>query len=141
MNKKPISIYFHWPFCVSKCPYCDFNTHIQRKIDQKEWEYALKVELNYFIKNILSNNNENYYLRSIFFGGGTPSLMDPKVIRKLIDYCKEKFQLLDPYTDPEITLEANPSSILKAGCHSFDSSTLVSYCDIDRPNRHVLGKN
>ena len=80
---KPISIYIHWPFCVSKCPYCDFNSHIQETVDHKKWGQALMFELEYLVNNYLIEDLNQYYLKSIFFGGGTPSLMNTFNIRKI----------------------------------------------------------
>ena len=69
-----ISLYIHWPFCVSKCPYCDFNSHVSEKpIEEARWRRALLTELDHF-----ANKSVNGQLVSIFFGGGTPSTMAPK---------------------------------------------------------------
>ena len=108
---KPISIYIHWPFCVSKCPYCDFNSHIQRTVDHKQWGKALLVELRYLICTYFMGNQNHYYLKSIFFGGGTPSLMAPFNVRKIIEECKQHFPNTEYVKNIEITMEANPSSI------------------------------
>ena len=91
MIKKPVSIYIHWPFCTSKCPYCDFNSHIKQSIDHNKWLIAIKTELNYFVEKFLSKNAYKHYLKSIFFGGGTPSLMEPFVIKGIINECKRLF--------------------------------------------------
>jgi putative oxygen-independent coproporphyrinogen III oxidase len=99
----PISLYIHWPFCVSKCPYCDFNSHVREKIDQNAWCDALLVDLRHE-----AALRPNAQLASIFFGGGTPSLMDPKSVATLIDTATALWR---PTTDIEITLEANPSSV------------------------------
>ena len=77
----PISIYIHWPFCTSKCPYCDFNSHIQKNINHQEWGKGLVSELNYLTRTYFSNNLDKYYLKSIFFGGGTPSLIEPTILK------------------------------------------------------------
>ena len=90
MIKRNISIYVHWPFCTSKCPYCDFNSHIKRRIDDNEWGLALTTELNYLFKRYFEKKG-NYTLKSIFFGGGTPSLMDPVIIKKIIKASKNLF--------------------------------------------------
>ena len=119
MNRKPISIYIHWPFCESKCPYCDFNSHIQKTIDHSEWLNAIKAELNYLVEKFLFKNLSKYYLRSIFFGGGTPSLMEPFVIKEVIKKCKELFCYNILNKEIEITLEANPASIFKIRLKEF----------------------
>ena len=66
MRKKDISIYIHWPFCTSKCPYCDFNSHIKRVIDNNEWGLALTTELHYLFEKYFKEK-ENHALKSIFF--------------------------------------------------------------------------
>lgn len=95
-------IYIHWPFCLSLCPYCDFNSHIASTIDHSSWLRAYKCELDQN-KELLKDEN----ISSIFFGGGTPSLMDPVIIRGIIDHIGSIAQL---DKNIEITLEANPTS-------------------------------
>ena len=112
MIKKPVSIYIHWPFCTSKCPYCDFNSHIKQSIDHNDWLIAIKAELNYLLENFLFRSSYKYYLKSIFFGGGTPSLMEPFVIKGIINECERLFYN-EPNKEVEITLEANPGSIFR----------------------------
>jgi putative oxygen-independent coproporphyrinogen III oxidase len=94
------ALYIHWPFCLSKCPYCDFNSHVREKVDQSRWKHALLTEL--------ENSATDDHLSSIFFGGGTPSLMDPETVGALIEKAKSLFK-----TDEnlEVTLEANPSTV------------------------------
>jgi len=99
---QPISVYIHWPFCLSLCPYCDFNSHIASTIDHDLWLNAYKQEINYF-KEKLSGRQ----IQSIFFGGGTPSLMRPKTVKSIIDLLSN-IGLISSTT--EITLEANPTS-------------------------------
>ena len=97
-----ISIYIHWPFCLSLCPYCDFNSHIATSINHHRWLKAYKTELDYFEPMI-----KNKKVKSVFFGGGTPSLMEPFVVQGIID----KISSLSVISDScEITLEANPTS-------------------------------
>ena len=76
-------LYVHWPFCVSKCPYCDFNSHVVDRIDQNAWADAYLRELSYF-----AGQTPNRKLTSIFFGGGTPSLMDPATTHAVIAAAK-----------------------------------------------------
>ena len=97
-----ISLYIHWPFCLSLCPYCDFNSHVTNSIDHDEWLSAYKKEIDYFANKIKGRE-----VRSIFFGGGTPSLMKPYVVDKIITKISTLGTLSD---DIEITLEANPTS-------------------------------
>ncbi|MCF8467752.1 MAG: radical SAM family heme chaperone HemW [Sneathiella sp.] len=96
-------LYFHWPFCRKKCPYCDFNSHVRETVDQLRWTKALLAELSWFAGQITSKP-----LTSIFFGGGTPSLMSPETVAALIDGARRHFAFTD---DIEITLEANPTSV------------------------------
>ena len=99
---KPLSVYIHWPFCLSLCPYCDFNSHVSTSINHNTWLEAYKKELSYFADRIAKRP-----IRSIFFGGGTPSLMEPNTILGIITAIS-KIAIVDKNT--EITLEANPTS-------------------------------
>jgi putative oxygen-independent coproporphyrinogen III oxidase len=98
-----LALYIHWPFCVSKCPYCDFNSHVRDRVDQQTWRKALLADLAY--EAALTPGRT---LTSIFFGGGTPSLMPPETVAALIDAAAGHWRLAP---DTEITLEANPSSV------------------------------
>ncbi len=99
----PLSLYIHWPFCLAKCPYCDFNSHVRDAVDGSDWQRALLAELDRFAGQIGRRR-----LASIFFGGGTPSLMEPAIVAALIDRATEHWS---PAADIEITLEANPTSV------------------------------
>src|SRR5947209_2886650 len=98
-----IALYVHWPFCVSKCPYCDFNSHVRAEIDQSAWREALISDLAHEAALLPGRR-----LTSIFFGGGTPSLMDPATVEALIGAATAHWSAAD---DIEITLEANPNSV------------------------------
>lgn len=98
-----ISLYIHWPFCKSKCPYCDFNSHVRDSIDQESMITAYKTEIDYF-NEILSTRT----IDTIFFGGGTPSLAYPKVIYEIINHIHSNYKISEKI---EITMEANPTSI------------------------------
>jgi oxygen-independent coproporphyrinogen-3 oxidase len=98
-----LALYIHWPFCVSKCPYCDFNSHVRDNVDQAAWRTALLKDLAYEAGELPKRK-----LTSIFFGGGTPSLMPPETVAALIDAAAGHWEIAD---DIEITLEANPSSV------------------------------
>jgi oxygen-independent coproporphyrinogen-3 oxidase len=100
---EPLALYVHWPFCVSKCPYCDFNSHVRSQIDQDEWREALLADLAHEARLLPARR-----LTSIFFGGGTPSLMEPKTVAALIDAARGHWPAAG---DIEITLEANPNSV------------------------------
>ncbi len=99
----PLALYIHWPFCLTKCPYCDFNSHVRDAIPQARFAAALRAELAWEAARLGRRP-----LGSIFFGGGTPSLMDPGTAAALIDDAR---RLFDPAPDLEITLEANPTSV------------------------------
>ena len=99
---EPLALYIHWPFCVSKCPYCDFNSHVRSSVDQDEWRDALLADLAHEAARLAGHR-----LTSIFFGGGTPSLMEPATVETLIAAARAHWPAAD---DLEITLEANPNS-------------------------------
>jgi oxygen-independent coproporphyrinogen-3 oxidase len=99
----PLALYIHWPFCVSKCPYCDFNSHVRDTVDDTAWCAALLADMAY--EAALTPGRK---LTSIFFGGGTPSLMPPSTVAVLIDAAERHWGFAD---NIEITLEANPSSV------------------------------
>ena len=102
-----LSLYVHWPYCEAKCPYCDFNSHVNEEVNEKDWIKSYKNQL-LTMKDELIKNNINFKdLSTVFFGGGTPSLMPLKIIESIIDISKEIFGFKK---DIEITLEANPSS-------------------------------
>ncbi|NOD84640.1 radical SAM family heme chaperone HemW [Ruegeria sp. HKCCD6119] len=96
-------LYVHWPFCEAKCPYCDFNSHVSKNIDQKQWLRAYLSEL----KRSAAETPDRV-LNTIFFGGGTPSLMAPETVAAVIDTARALWR---PANDMEITLEANPGSV------------------------------
>jgi oxygen-independent coproporphyrinogen-3 oxidase len=100
---EPFALYVHWPFCVSKCPYCDFNSHVRETVDQAAWRTALLADLANEAAMLPGRT-----LGSIFFGGGTPSLMPPETVAAIIDAAAGHWRVAD---DVEITLEANPSSV------------------------------
>lgn len=106
-----LALYLHWPFCLAKCPYCDFNSHVRERIDQARFAAALRTELAWEAARLGRRR-----LTSIFFGGGTPSLMDPATVAALIDDAARWF---DPVPSIEITLEANPTSVEAARLADF----------------------
>ena len=99
----PLALYIHWPFCVSKCPYCDFNSHVRETVDDDAWRATLLADMAY--EAALTPGRK---LTSIFFGGGTPSLMPSSTVAALIDAAAQHWGFAD---NIEITLEANPSSV------------------------------
>ena len=131
MTDEPLALYVHWPFCVSKCPYCDFNSHVRAQIDQDAWRKALLADLAHEARLLPGRK-----LSSIFFGGGTPSLMEPATAEAIIAAATSHWA---PNDRIEITLEANPSSVeadrfadlaaagvnrLSLGLQSFDDAAL-----------------
>lgn len=106
-----LALYVHWPFCVTKCPYCDFNSHVREKIDQTAWCAALLADLRFE-----AARTAEHRLVSIFFGGGTPSLMPPATVAAVI---REAHDLWPAVEALEITLEANPSSVEAARFADF----------------------
>lgn len=126
-----LALYFHWPFCLAKCPYCDFNSHVRPVLPQAEMLAALKAELAWEAARLGPRS-----VRSIFFGGGTPSLMAPESVAALIEQVQQLFTLVP---EAEITLEANPTSVeagrftayraagvnrISIGVQSFDEEAL-----------------
>ena len=99
----PIAVYVHWPFCESKCPYCDFNSHVREAINADAFRTAYLKELDHF-----AGQMPPAACASIFFGGGTPSLMPPAVVAEIITRIRT---LWPSDQEPEVTLEANPSSV------------------------------
>ena len=96
-------LYVHWPFCASKCPYCDFNSHVTANIDQRKWAQAYRDDL-----ALTGAEAPGRVLNSIFFGGGTPSLMEPETVAAVIEAARSHWPFAN---DIEITLEANPTSV------------------------------
>ena len=106
-----LALYVHWPFCLAKCPYCDFNSHVREAIPAARHGAALVREL-----ETLAARVGRRRLASIFFGGGTPSLMAPAVLAALIECARALFEAAD---DLEVTLEANPTSVEAGKLRAF----------------------
>lgn len=96
-------LYLHWPFCASKCPYCDFNSHVAAEIDQARWQRAYLSEI-----ARVGALTQGRVLNSVFFGGGTPSLMQPELVSAILDMVRATWPCAN---DLEVTLEANPGSV------------------------------
>ncbi|WP_448586152.1 radical SAM family heme chaperone HemW [Thermaurantiacus sp.] len=105
-SHRPLALYVHWPFCVTKCPYCDFNSHVRVEVDEADWRRALLAELRHE-----AAATPGHRLASIFFGGGTPSLMAPATVAAVIETAVGLWGADD---DLEVSLEANPSSVEQA---------------------------
>ncbi len=107
-----MGVYIHWPFCNSRCPYCDFNTYVRRQdFDEGLWADAYIRALDYYAEKLPDKK-----IVSIFFGGGTPSLMSPDLVGSMIDHVRGRWSVVD---DIEITLEANPTSVENAKMQGF----------------------
>ncbi|WP_299372367.1 radical SAM family heme chaperone HemW [uncultured Tateyamaria sp.] len=96
-------LYVHWPFCAAKCPYCDFNSHVTRSVDHAAWCAALVSEV-----HKIGAETRGRTLNSVFFGGGTPSLMDPRTVDAILAAVHQTWPTAN---DLEVTLEANPTSV------------------------------
>lgn len=131
--RRGFGLYVHWPFCVSKCPYCDFNSHVRASIDTARWHVAYQAELAHYAAAGIGAGEK---ITSVFFGGGTPSLMPPETVAGILEAARWHWGFAD---DVEITLEANPNSAeagkfadfaaagvnrLSIGVQSFDEAVL-----------------
>ena len=102
-ERKGFGLYVHWPFCQAKCPYCDFNSHVVADVQQNLWRNALVSEIERY-----ANEVDSPVLDSIFFGGGTPSLMPAETVGAIIEAARKHWPASN---EIEITLEANPTSV------------------------------
>ena len=131
-----LALYIHWPFCVSKCPYCDFNSHVRETTDQAAWLDALLADMAYEAGQIGGRP-----LTSIFFGGGTPSLMPPATVAALISAADLHWGFAP---DIEITLEANPSSVEAARFADLAAAGVnrvsLGLQSLDNEVLHLLGR-
>jgi len=107
-------IYIHWPFCLSKCPYCDFNSHVRESVNHTVWKAALLSELRH-----AAQLTPDRSVQSIFFGGGTPSLMAPDTVAAIIDEVAKLWRIGN---NIEITLEANPTSVESGKFADFNAA-------------------
>ncbi|WP_374655919.1 radical SAM family heme chaperone HemW [Dongia sp.] len=110
-DPRGFGIYIHWPFCKAKCPYCDFNSHVRERIEEEAWRASYLKELAHYAALTPGRT-----VSSIFFGGGTPSLMDPATTEAVIDAVARAWRVAN---DVEITLEANPTSVEGAKLNGF----------------------
>ena len=113
-NEAGFGLYIHWPFCQSKCPYCDFNSHVAERIDQTRWLKAYLAEI-----DRVGQQTAGLRLQSVFFGGGTPSLMDPETVFASLDRVRATWVVAN---DWEVTLEANPGSAEAGKFRTFRSA-------------------
>ncbi len=96
-------LYLHWPFCLAKCPYCDFNSHVASHVDQARWKAAFLSEIKRY--GVITKGRT---LNTVFFGGGTPSLMDPDLVHAMLEEVRATWRVSNSF---EVTLEANPTSV------------------------------
>ena len=108
---EPLAVYIHWPFCRSKCPYCDFNSHVRDRVDAARWKQALLADLDHHAELVPGRE-----VGSVFFGGGTPSLMSPETVATLLERVRACWTVTP---DIEVTLEANPNSAEAARFRAF----------------------
>ncbi len=132
-----LALYVHWPFCLSKCPYCDFNSHVRDQIDQRRFAAALRRELATEAARL-----GRRHVTSIFFGGGTPSLMEPSTVALLLE---DAARLFDMSPETEITLEANPTSIEAGRLADFRSAGVnrvsIGIQSLNDPDLRALGRH
>jgi putative oxygen-independent coproporphyrinogen III oxidase len=136
-----LGLYIHWPFCASKCPYCDFNSHVQKDVDVAEWREAFLSELRYMADIYETKAAAPAMLHSVFFGGGTPSLMPVSIISDILDNIGKLFTLAP---NLEITAEANPSSTETKQLTSFKTAGInrisIGAQSLNPKTLHFLGR-
>lgn len=104
-------IYIHWPFCKSKCPYCDFNSHVSDRIDHNQWKSSYLKEIDYW-----ASLTQGRVVDTVFFGGGTPSLMKAETVADILAHIQKRWRVANNW---EVTLEANPTSFETSKFHDF----------------------
>jgi len=113
-TKSPLALYIHWPFCKSRCPYCDFNSHVRERVNHHEWKAAYLEEMRFYREKTGPRR-----IASVFFGGGTPSLMEPATVAAVI---AEADALWGLPSGAEVTLEANPTSVEAGKLRGFKNA-------------------
>ena len=103
MSRSSMSLYIHWPFCNIKCPYCDFNSYKKEETNQSHWLKAYLKALEFWASRL-----DKREISSVFFGGGTPSLLDPEFVAMVLEKTDSLWGI---NSDCEITIEANPNSV------------------------------
>jgi putative oxygen-independent coproporphyrinogen III oxidase len=136
MVTEPLAVYIHWPFCRSKCPYCDFNSHVREGVDAVRWTQVLMRDIEHHAE--LTGGRA---VGSVFFGGGTPSLMPPETVEKLLDRVRLHWAVMP---DVEITLEANPNSAEADRFRAFAAAGVnrlsLGVQALDPAALHLLGR-
>jgi oxygen-independent coproporphyrinogen-3 oxidase len=135
-SEEPLAVYIHWPFCRSKCPYCDFNSHVRDGVEAARWTRALLADLDHH--TALAPGRE---VGSVFFGGGTPSLMPPETVAALLDRVRQHWRVRPDF---EVTLEANPNSSEAARFRAFAAAGVnrlsLGVQALDPAALHMLGR-
>lgn len=135
-KKAGFGVYVHWPFCAAKCPYCDFNSHVRNKIDQSAWAKALVTEI-----ERTAERTPDRTVNTIFFGGGTPSLMEPETVDAIITSISSNWQLS---STAEISLEANPTSVEATRFSGFSDAGVnrvsMGIQSLNDPDLKALGR-
>ncbi len=136
MSGDGLAVYVHWPFCRSKCPYCDFNSHVRERVDHARWRSALLAELDHY-----AASTGGRMATSVFFGGGTPSLMESQTVAAVIDRVSRHWRVA---RDVEITLEANPNSAEQSRFAAFRAAGVnrlsLGVQALDDASLHALGR-
>ncbi|MEM8786066.1 MAG: radical SAM family heme chaperone HemW, partial [Pseudomonadota bacterium] len=131
-----LAVYVHWPFCAAKCPYCDFNSHVRAHVDEARWQAALLSDLDHALAEAAPRQ-----ITSVFFGGGTPSLMPPATVAAILDRLAARARLA---TALEVTLEANPTSVERARFETLRGAGVnrvsVGLQALDDAALHFLGR-
>ncbi|MBV1862857.1 MAG: radical SAM family heme chaperone HemW [Rhodobacteraceae bacterium] len=129
-------IYFHWPFCQSKCPYCDFNSHVRTAVDQARWARAFVKEIEYHARL-----TPNRTVDTVFFGGGTPSLMLPETVATILEAVRKNWSVS---SSVEVSLEANPTSVEVTRFKGFSESGInrisMGIQALNDPDLKALGR-
>ena len=107
-------VYVHWPYCLAKCPYCDFNSHVSQRVDHDQWRAALITDIDAAATLVPGRTVD-----TVFFGGGTPSLMEPETVAEVITRIRSVWTLAD---NAEVTLEANPTSVEAGKFRAFSEA-------------------
>ena len=138
LSNRSLGLYIHWPFCRTKCPYCDFNSHVRTTVDEEAFGNALLTEMTHMASLLPKNPS----LSSLFFGGGTPSLMPPWLVEQLITHAQNLFGFT---ADIEITAEANPTSIEVKSMLEFRQAGInrvsMGVQSLDDANLKFLGRD
>jgi oxygen-independent coproporphyrinogen-3 oxidase len=138
VNREPFGIYVHWPYCAAKCPYCDFNSHVRAQIDEAAWTNGITRELQHVAE---LQGSSRPVVETIFFGGGTPSLMHGAAVATVIETIARLWPVVD---DVEITLESNPASAEAERFHDYRTAGVnrlsLGVQALNDPDLKMLGR-